>query len=608
MAITIGLDFGTHQTKICIENSDIPTHITYEFYDWGDGVFALPSIIQINADHTLRYGSFDLDTCLIAKKRKAINTINELILPPKPERPQVKRPRIYNVQPAPTTTRIIDGEKKTFLLSELYGIGKSYKPKEHFEEYIEWQLQCKNIEESYGNILENLEKLKVLCPEYPELNLTRPQYPSEPYLEGYDYDYDPILEATQLEISIYKEWEAQINMTNQINIEKKSEYENAMSLYRKSLLKWEKECEEITKKYEENKIRIEYSQEELPMIFRYFKQATFSTYKWDYEIPPEKLTILYLAYIIFKLEERFGTDFSIQMGVPASESTFGKLKTQASGYLIQAFSLVEKVFQNDIEKFLKTPYEELLKLIPPFLYTKKLKDENGLIILPEAYAALRSLTATSRIPKGMSVMLDIGGGTTDISFFVIDDKKEPELYHFASISKGLNFFLEFEENSSWHFNDFSIKREIADISKKTFKKAYNEFKKNIDLVIKSLTNFLHEDTIRRGFKKNAFKDAVSNRPAIYTGGGCSDIRMREPILDFTDVKYIDKNILAIPNVVREDKIDLPYSILATAFGLSIQRVDDEIIVAKKEDLFAPYNLREQDNHWDEHREHGMYED
>ena len=26
MAITVGLDFGTHQTKICIENSDTPLH------------------------------------------------------------------------------------------------------------------------------------------------------------------------------------------------------------------------------------------------------------------------------------------------------------------------------------------------------------------------------------------------------------------------------------------------------------------------------------------------------------------------------------------------------------------------------------------------------
>ena len=49
--------------------------------------------------------------------------------------------------------------------------------------------------------------------------------------------------------------------------------------------------------------------------------------------------------------------------------------------------------------------------------------------------------------------------------------------------------------------------------------------------------------------------------------------------------------------------------MATAFGLSIQRLDDEIEVSKKEDLFAKYtNVNEQYSLWDAHREHGMYED
>ncbi len=61
MSITVGLDFGTHQTKICIENSDDPNHVTYEFYEWEPGMFALPSIIQINNDHTVSYGKIDLD-------------------------------------------------------------------------------------------------------------------------------------------------------------------------------------------------------------------------------------------------------------------------------------------------------------------------------------------------------------------------------------------------------------------------------------------------------------------------------------------------------------------------------------------------------------------
>ena len=297
------------------------------------------------------------------------------------------------------------------------------------------------------------------------------------------------------------------------------------------------------------------------------------------------------------------------MGIPASKATFSRLKPLASGYLIQAIRLVEDVFQNNYENFLATPFEELLSLIPKYEYSADLKMQYGLIILPEAYAALRSLTANSRIPKGMSIMLDMGGGTTDISFFVIKDNGEPHIYHFESIAKGLNFFLEYEDRHSFKAIDFSKKKELENIPKGVFNEAFREFKGNIDTVIKSLTDFLHHDTISRGFMKSAFRDAVKNRPAIYTGGGCYDNRMRMPIFDFSDVKYIDKGILGIPNVVDESKVTIPYSLMATAFGLSIQRLDDEIDVSKKEDLFAKYtNVNEQYSRWDAHREHGMYED
>lgn len=85
--------------------------------------------------------------------------------------------------------------------------------------------------------------------------------------------------------------------------------------------------------------------------------------------------------------------------------------------------------------------------------------------------------------------------------------------------------------------------------------------------------------------------------------------MRMPIYDSSDVKYIDKDILGIPNVVNESKITIPYSLMATAFGLSIQRLDDEIEVLKRRICLQQYTIvNEQDSRWDAHREHGMYED
>lgn len=553
MAITIGLDFGTHQTKICIENSDSPLHKTYEFYEWGKGVYAFPSIIQINNDHTLRYGSIDLATCLVSRKKKVVDNPGELnfpLRPTEPDLPVIEEPKL----PAqPVYTFVTEGGLSMSIpYKDLYGIGRTLPPKkgksdpiiasaEQKNEYQNWLNLCSSIKQQYNQAVARRDRI--------------------------------------------------------------------ISQHKKNIKNWESECERIRKAFFTRKKLYEESLIEYPMVYRYFKQATFSAYVWDYEIKPQDLTVLYLANIIFRLEERFGMDFSIQMGIPASKATFNRLKPFASGYLIQAIRLVEDVFQNNYEKFLATPYEELLTLLPKYEYSEELKTQYGLIILPEAYAALRSLTANSRIPRGMSIMLDMGGGTTDISFFVIEDNGEPHIYHFESIAKGLNFFLEYEDRHRFKLIDFSKKKELEDIPNDVFNKAFKEFKGNIDTVIKSLTDFLHQDTISRGFMKSAFRDAIKSRPAIYTGGGCYDQRMRMPIYDFSDVKYIDKKILGIPNVVDESKVTIPYSLMATAFGLSIQRLDDEIEVSKKEDLFAKYtNMNEQYSRWDAHREHGMYED
>lgn len=613
MAITVGLDFGTHQTKICIENSDTPLHKTYEFYEWEEGVYALPSIIQINKDHTLRYGSIDLDSCLIARKKKIVADPGELTLPTQPVEPDIPIVDEPKMPPQPVYTFVTDGGiSMTIPYKDLYGIGRPLPQKKGKSDPMKiWHKKCQKLKLDYEK-----RKRKWVHMGGKRLGLpmpVEPVYPPKPeetdLVSVVPESINSQLIASKEQKEEYQSW------LNQCALLKK-QYNKAIerrdwhiSQYKKEIRTWESECERIKRNYAYRKKQYEESLVEYPMVYRYFKQATFSAYLWDYEIKPQDLTVLYLAYIIFRLEERFGMDFSIQMGIPASKATFNRLKPLASGYLIQVIRLVEDIFQNDFEKFLATPYEELLSMIPKYEYSEDLKMQYGLIILPEAYAALRSLTANSRIPRGMSIMLDMGGGTTDISFFVIEDNGEPHIYHFESIAKGLNFFLEYEDRHSFRTIDFSKKKELEDVPRDVFNNAFKEFKGNIDTVIKNLTDFLHQDTISRGFMKSAFRDAVQNRPAIYTGGGCYDNRMRKPIFDFSDVKYIDKNILGIPNVVEENRITIPYSLMATAFGLSIQRLDDEIEVSKKEDLFAKYtNVNEQYSLWDAHREHGMYED
>ena len=57
--ITVGLDFGTHQSKICIESKQ-GVELSYNFYKFADEKgkmrYTLPSIIRIEKDDRLSYG------------------------------------------------------------------------------------------------------------------------------------------------------------------------------------------------------------------------------------------------------------------------------------------------------------------------------------------------------------------------------------------------------------------------------------------------------------------------------------------------------------------------------------------------------------------------
>ena len=57
--ITVGLDFGTHQTKVCVERKE-RAELEYSFIKFpdsrGQSQYTLPSIISIQPDGKLRYG------------------------------------------------------------------------------------------------------------------------------------------------------------------------------------------------------------------------------------------------------------------------------------------------------------------------------------------------------------------------------------------------------------------------------------------------------------------------------------------------------------------------------------------------------------------------
>ena len=88
-SVKIGLDFGTHQSKICVQRIPDEGHgePNYEFFQFtdlqGNKQYFLPSVIQINEDDNLSYGYVD------SKRMKAA--------PAAPVRQKVQLEEEYNV-------------------------------------------------------------------------------------------------------------------------------------------------------------------------------------------------------------------------------------------------------------------------------------------------------------------------------------------------------------------------------------------------------------------------------------------------------------------------------------------------------------------------------
>ena len=91
-------------------------------------------------------------------------------------------------------------------------------------------------------------------------------------------------------------------------------------------------------------------------IIRYFKQSTFRPHPSGMpQVNAMYFSTWYLAYILFDLEEKYGQEFTIQMGAPTDSGHVHQVKVIATRIIASAYKLVEDVFANDKEKFLATP-------------------------------------------------------------------------------------------------------------------------------------------------------------------------------------------------------------------------------------------------------------
>lgn len=516
MDITLGLDFGTHQSKLCMSYRPA-NEIIHEFieFDTPDGgkTTLFPSVIQINNDGTIGIGFVDQSRCLISASPKP----KEPVYPVEPSKLLPKKPKLsYPTEPKAVA---LDWKDKLFAIKNGNGIDKNQIT------HKKWEEECKTI---------------------------------------------------------YNVWEKENNQWRQ-------DCERILNLHKI----WETQVNEITRHYEEE-IRIWESNPGIPQYYRYFKLASFSSvYLWNSNnyVSPDILSIWYLTYLMLitkihvekNLNEVFEESVSIQMGIPTStnEILSKQISDHAFKLLVAARELME-MFDKP-EDMLCINYKDLIEITRIPTSKVRLKGEEfGFVVLPEAFAGLQSLTNRKRLSRGkMHLLVDIGGGTTDIAFFTITEDLKPNIHIVKSFHKGLNYV--FEEFCKSH-RKLSV-MEAQDLffcNQKEFSNAISTYTSELQNQLSAMLNVVKQEFYARvgiyGKTEDDLVAAINGCPIVYCGGGSMYDKMRVSAKYFTDIRRVDKNTLNIPNLRNRDIDESLFPILAISYGLSVPQVNEPEMV------------------------------
>ena len=519
MDITLGLDFGTHQSKLCI-SYNLNNEYVYEFIEFtlADGTKSVlfPSLIQINKDDTIRVGSIDYETCAmrsIAPPHKPIFPLRpEIALPKEPDMTLPPEPKREFSNP-----QIEYGEDwKTALKAIKNSMEAPPKNQASFNrEHRDWERKCQEIKQRH------------------------------------------------------KRWEIECQRIND------------------QLIQWQKKVDAINSEYEEKREFWQNHNTE-PRVMRYFKQAAFTdTMPWNHnEISADSLSVWYLTYLLLVVKryvkERFNEEYeksvAVQMGVPSGlhDGESRMIRYHGKTLLVAARQLMD--WFDSPEELCSMSYEDLIDMIK---YSKNVEEDAlnyGFVVIPEAFAGLRSLTYNKRLTQGkMHLFVDIGGGTTDIAFFTIDEGRMPSIHTVRSFHKGLNYVLELfiKEHPSYSMG------EVQDLLRANPSRFNDqivnytvELKKELNGIIQHVINEFNVAVAGTGLKTSQLVDAMIERPIVYCGGGSLYSNMQVCHQYFSDKRQINKDTLGIPNLINRGLPLIYYTILATAYGLSIPSIDD----------------------------------
>ena len=493
VAVKIGLDFGTHFTKVCVEDSTDKRNRRYlfkKFYDLdGNASFVLPSVVQLNKDNTLSYGFVDVDDAMMVEE------LPEKDAPKKPAKPQYRSYKHFPELTKPVAPTYQKAKKNK--ITDLSALKDAILEKERQEVAEKWAK-------------EDMEKFEKAMADYE-------------------------MKCKRREKDVAKDKEEVDTYNN-----------NIREIYERGLKRWEQH-----QKREKRQI---------PATFRSFKQMVFSEgFEWRFDIDPMLVSIWYLCYVFFDLDREYGTqNLIVCMGTSSGQNNWKKNKQKATQIILTVYDLIENVYGHDREKFLRAKIDELKRVTYIKAFSQNEKEDNQIFVFPEAYANLNPLAKQRRFGAGVNAVVDIGGGTTDISIFVAPMGDDVQIFDYESIPYGVNAIEKSGKDAHCHAVEGRIDR--------------------FSMKIKKLAQSL-------GVKQDEAMRIVSRRPIVFTGGGSMIAELRRSYVGFSDIIHMGKAVTN--NYSIDDALEVANKIpmLSTALGLALCDDDGDIPIISYEELF-----------------------
>ena len=495
MSVKIGLDFGTHFTKICVEDSKDKRNRSYSFHKFidleGNPSLVFPSVVQLNKDNTLSYGFVDTDNAAM---------VDELLDKDMPKKPVEPKYRSYKQIPEPN----------------------------------------KPVAPSTGN-----SKKRNIISDFSELKQALMEKQRQAAVEQYVQKKQELYEKAKAEYE--RECRQREDAIAQNKKEVDAENERLRKNYESKLQEWEE--------FVQRKPKL------IPATYRSFKQMVFSNgFDWRFDLDPMLVSVWYLCYVFFDLDREYGTqNLIVSMGTSSGQENWKKNKEKATQIILAVYDLIENVFEHDRELFLSSSLDELRRVTKIKAFSQSDKDDNQIYIFPESFANLNPLAKQKRFGTGVNAVVDIGGGTTDISVFVAPNGKEMKVFDYVSIPFGVNAIKE--------------KGHEAHIGA-----VYNK----MDYFSEKIKNYAQ--TI--GVKQEEAKGVVSQRPIVFTGGGSLRDELRRSYAGFTDVIHFKRELMNYYSIENAMEIAEKIPLLSTALGLAFCDNDDsKIPMISYRDLF-----------------------